>query len=261
MTNKTLQSNKVDRDSTQLVDFNGRRITNAGDAIASQDYVTLSQLNDAVSIINTSLNPLLKQTYPAASGPVVEINGTAAAIQNPINLVGSNQGVLIQDGGASGIFFRGPFGRAFMQQRLSGQSIPPNFITWRTLLFDTTVVLQGGFTYNASTGEIAVPYDGLYFFSFNVQCAYTTAGIQYGWGAAVRQVGASLPIPGYNAVSTLNLNSTDQNEGYAFLGGSFLLSAGHGATFTLVVTQNSSASDHVSILPYGLQIYGPIAQL
>lgn len=43
-----LRDEQVDRLNARSVDFHGRRITNATDAKAPQDYVTLSQMEEAV---------------------------------------------------------------------------------------------------------------------------------------------------------------------------------------------------------------------
>jgi len=51
----SLRDNKVDRDSTRNIDMRGRRTVRAGDAIDSQDYVTLKQLQELKSFIETKL--------------------------------------------------------------------------------------------------------------------------------------------------------------------------------------------------------------
>jgi hypothetical protein len=53
--NQLLTNNKVDRDSTQNVDFHSRRITNAGDAVNTQDYTTLNDLNNAIAALKAQL--------------------------------------------------------------------------------------------------------------------------------------------------------------------------------------------------------------
>jgi len=72
---QTLQNSKTDLLSTQNIIFNGRRITSAGNAVAEQDYVTLSQVNSLISAAipttttnrtQININGIIKNGQPGA---------------------------------------------------------------------------------------------------------------------------------------------------------------------------------------------------
>lgn len=64
--NNSVQSNKVDQLTTQLTNFHQRRITNAADAVNSQDYVTLKQLKAMVAGVKPTKEPVT--TLPGTGG-------------------------------------------------------------------------------------------------------------------------------------------------------------------------------------------------
>jgi hypothetical protein len=67
-----LSGNIVNRLATQHQNFKGRRITNAGDAVAAQDYVTLKQTEGFLSIAKS----LIPVTIPLAKITVIGANGS-----------------------------------------------------------------------------------------------------------------------------------------------------------------------------------------
>lgn len=126
MTNKTLQSNKVDLLSTQLIDFNQRRITNAANAVNQQDYVTLAQLNTAIAGIATQVAAIQQQpTIIGAASVRMTTTGTitiagAGNARSPITFdtkdtdtggfwnSGSNTKLTISKNGVYLIFYNAP---------------------------------------------------------------------------------------------------------------------------------------------------------
>lgn len=50
-----LRDRKIDSITTAVVNFNGRQVKNAADAVDSQDYVTLSQLKKSIGRIKPSI--------------------------------------------------------------------------------------------------------------------------------------------------------------------------------------------------------------
>lgn len=82
MSNTDIRSNKVDLQSTKLLDFHQRRITNAADAVDNQDYVTLKQLKDALNGIGQIIHQVVNHVNNSTtitSTAVIDIHTLSAS--------------------------------------------------------------------------------------------------------------------------------------------------------------------------------------
>lgn len=73
-----LRDRKVDLLSTEVIDFHGRQIKNAGDGVDDLDYVTVRQLNKAISGVSSSTISTPAGTGTGVATYVLEVLGNLA---------------------------------------------------------------------------------------------------------------------------------------------------------------------------------------